>query len=90
MNNQSGMVINLFQVRTATGSVGGLCLSGTPAAYCLSAVLLGGQTYALRRKPSNIGWRFVSPQATLIIDGDFAAFVADDLNHLRGCHVAPD
>ena len=55
-----------------------------------ATLLVDGQTYALRRKPSNVGKHFAARQATLIIDGDFAAFVADDLNHLRGCRLAPD
>ena len=50
-----------------------------------ATVRTGGRSYALVRKPSNIGERFASSQATLIIDGNFAAFVADDLHHLKGC-----
>jgi Membrane-bound lysozyme-inhibitor of c-type lysozyme len=54
-----------------------------------ATVLVGGHSYALWRKPSNIGERFSSSRATLIIDGDFAAFVADDLHQLRGCRSQP-
>jgi hypothetical protein len=50
-----------------------------------ATVIAGGHSYVLRRRPSNIGERFTSPLATLIVDGDFAAFVADDLHDLRGC-----
>jgi hypothetical protein len=55
-----------------------------------ATVLAGGHSYALRLKPSNVGKRFASRQATLIIDGDFAAFVADDLDNLGGCRVAAE
>ena len=48
-------------------------------------VLAGGQSYALDWKSSDVGKRFASRRATLIIDGDFAAFVADDLGDLGGC-----
>ena len=50
-----------------------------------ATVLAGGHSYVLVRKSSNLGERFASPEATLIIDGDFAAFVADDLHGLQGC-----
>ena len=50
-----------------------------------ATVLVDGRSYELLRKPSNIGERFTSPLATLIIDGEFAAFVADDLHDLKGC-----
>ena len=35
-----------------------------------AAVLAGGHSYALVRKTSNVGERFASPRATLIIDGE--------------------
>jgi hypothetical protein len=54
-----------------------------------ATVLAGGHSYALRRKPSSVGKRFASHKATLIIDGHFAAFVADDLDNLGGCRVVP-
>ena len=50
-----------------------------------ATVMTGGASYALPRKPSDVGKRFASDRATLIIDGDFAAFVADGLHRLRGC-----
>lgn len=42
-------------------------------------------SYRLHRNPSSLGERFTSPEATLIIDGDFAAFVAKDRLDLQGC-----
>ena len=50
-----------------------------------ATVLAGGHSYELVRKPSGVGERFASSRATLIIDGNFAAFVADELPRLRGC-----
>ena len=50
-----------------------------------ATVLAGGHSYALDWKSSDVGKRFASSRATLIIDGDFAAFVADDLDDLGGC-----
>ena len=49
-------------------------------------VIAEGRPYALPRQASGLGMRYASPTATLIIDGNFAAFVADDLYDLRGCH----
>ena len=52
-------------------------------------VVAGNQSYELALKSSHLGRRFVSPEATLIVDGEFAAFVADNLHHLQGCRVLP-
>lgn len=49
--------------------------------------LVGKRSYDLRQKPSNLGERFVSSEATLIIDGEFATFVTADLRSLGGCKV---
>ena len=48
-------------------------------------VVVEGRSYAMPRQVSQLGTRFSSPTATLIIDGKFAAFVADGLYSLRGC-----
>jgi len=45
------------------------------------------RSYELLAKSSNLGTRFSSAKATLIIDGEFAAFVADDLLDLDGCRL---
>lgn len=50
-------------------------------------VRFGDQTYRLKRRPSSIGERFTSVGATLILDGDFAAFTADDRLRLGGCRA---
>lgn len=42
--------------------------------------------YWLASKPSGIGERFASSNATLILDGSLAAFAALDRFHLRACH----
>lgn len=53
-----------------------------------ATVSFGDGDYRLERKRSSIGERFASPGATLIIDGDFAAFVAEDRLGLDGCRSA--
>lgn len=53
-----------------------------------AVVRFGDGSYRLERKPSSIGERFASDDATLIIDGDFAAFVAEDRLDLDGCQAA--
>jgi hypothetical protein len=46
--------------------------------------------YRLPRKPSAIAVKYASAKATLYLDGDFAAFVADD-RPLPGCsRMRPD
>ncbi|HEV2594755.1 MAG TPA: hypothetical protein VGU01_06100 [Sphingomicrobium sp.] len=51
-------------------------------------VTLAGRTYALNRKQSSIGDKFISPIAALIIDGDSALFVSDDQLNLGPCTKA--
>ena len=41
--------------------------------------------YRLPRGPSSIAVKYASKEATLYLDGEFAAFVADD-RPLPGCH----
>ena len=40
--------------------------------------------YRLPRRPSALAMKYATPTATLYLDGDFAAFVADD-RPLPGC-----
>jgi hypothetical protein len=39
-------------------------------------------------KPASIGKRYASSDATLVIDGQFAAFVTDQVSDLLGCYSA--
>ena len=48
------------------------------------------RSYALHRKASGIGVRYVSPKATLIIDGPSAIFVAEDRLQLGACTETRD
>lgn len=43
------------------------------------------RTYELRRKPSEIGVKYIAPKAALIIDGNSAVFVAQDRLQLGRC-----
>lgn len=47
-----------------------------------------GRTYQLQRKRSSIGDKYVSANAALIIDGNSATFVAEDLLDLGTCTKA--
>jgi membrane-bound inhibitor of C-type lysozyme len=42
----------------------------------LAQVSIDGRQYSLQRRPSSLGARYSSRQATLIVDGSFASFVA--------------
>ena len=44
-----------------------------------------GRRYDLQRKRSSVGDKYVSPKAALIIDGNSAIFVAEDLVDLGTC-----
>jgi len=46
------------------------------------------RSYELRRKPSSIGVKYISPTAALIIDGQSAVFVAEDRLQLGACTEA--
>lgn len=52
-----------------------------------ATVQVGERRYELQAKASSLGDRYVSEHASLVIDGSFAAFVADDLLDLEGCHA---
>jgi hypothetical protein len=45
--------------------------------------------YSLSRRPSSIGQKYTSAEATLIIDGDYAAFVSETIVDLDGCYEVP-
>jgi hypothetical protein len=51
----------------------------------IAIVRLGERIYNLQAKPGSVGERYTDRQATLIIDGDFAAFVANDETQLSEC-----
>ena len=48
-------------------------------------VRIAGQSYSLRRERSNIGDKYLSRDAALIIDGDSAVFVAPGRLNLGTC-----
>ena len=52
-----------------------------------AVVTVGDRSYQLKPKRSSLGERYVSSRASLIIDGTFAAFVAEDLLDLEDCHA---
>jgi hypothetical protein len=51
----------------------------------VAIVRLGERTYNLHAKRGSLGERYTDRRATLIIDGDFAAFVANDETQLSDC-----
>jgi len=48
-------------------------------------VHFAGSEYFLQQRRSSLGTKFVSPTATLIVDGEYAAFVPDGTIDLRQC-----
>lgn len=53
----------------------------------IARVRVKEQEFSLRRLRSGIGTRYGSAKAALIIDGDFAAFVTDQITDLRPCRT---
>jgi hypothetical protein len=53
-----------------------------------ASVSLDDVVYRLTMKPASIGKRYASSDATLVIDGHFAAFVTDQVSDLLGCYLA--
>lgn len=51
----------------------------------IASVKFGPRIYQLKRKEFAMGDRFTSPEATLIIDGDFAVFVTRDSSRPEKC-----
>ena len=70
-----------------------LCLDNSrftlTASPTLAVVRFPDRDYVLRRRHSALAVRYYSKEATLYLDGDFAAFVADD-RPLPGCHRVKD
>ena len=54
----------------------------------IARVSFTDRSYELRRKPSDIGVKYESPTAALIIDGPSAVFVAEDRLQLGACTEA--
>ena len=56
----------------------------------LAIVRFSNEEYRLPRRPSALAIKYESKVATLYLDGDFAAFIADD-RPLPGCYrIEPD
>lgn len=55
----------------------------------LARITYYNQHFRLPRRPSGIGVKYASPDATLIIDGDMAVFVTESLVDLERCRIAP-
>ena len=55
------------------------------ASPTLAIVHFTDREYRLPRRPSSLAIKYASPAATLYLDGDFAAFIADD-RPLPGCY----
>lgn len=53
--------------------------------HSLARVTFGARSYVLARKSSDIGQKYLSRSAALIIDGPSAVFVADDGTDLGMC-----
>jgi YD repeat-containing protein len=89
----------LIGVLSLLGSVQAHAASGTAVRYACDAhqnlvversatravVQFVDRTYELRRKPSSIGQKYLSPTAALIVDGASAVFVAEDRLQLGQC-----
>ena len=54
------------------------------ASPTLAVVRFANGEYRLPRRPSSLAIKYASKSATLYLDGDFAAFIADD-RPLPGC-----
>jgi membrane-bound inhibitor of C-type lysozyme len=52
-----------------------------------ATVVYRGARFVLPRRSSGIGTRYASREATLIIDGDFAVFVAPNALDLNACRA---
>lgn len=53
-----------------------------------ASVNYAGRRYELQRKRSSVGHKYASPNAALIIDGNSAIFVAEDVIDLGTCTKA--
>ena len=52
-----------------------------------ASILYTDSRYSLPRRPSSIGIKYESPEATLIIDGKFAALVTETIVDLQACRA---
>lgn len=52
-----------------------------------AVVELEDRRLILHRRPSSLGQQFRTNEATLIIDGDFVAFVLEDDLEWQDCHI---
>lgn len=50
-----------------------------------ASVAIDGREYLLERRRSSLGERYGAPDASLILDGDSAVFIAEDRLDLDGC-----
>ena len=70
------------------GPVDYLCLDNSRFTLTASPTMAGvrfpDRDYVLQRRPSALAIRYASKEATLYLDGEFAAFVAED-RPLPGC-----
>lgn len=55
-----------------------------------AAVYYEDERYSLSRRPSSIGLKYASPEATLIVDGAFAAFVTETIVDLENCNESSE
>jgi len=89
----------LLAVVTALGSAEAHAAADMPVRYACDArqnfvvewsgttavVRFADRTFELRREPSSLGEKYLSPKAALIIDGATAVFVAEDRLQLGQC-----
>jgi hypothetical protein len=66
---------------------GGTSFSVVVADKVADVTFSRSEYYRLRSKPFSIGQRFVSPTATLIIDGRLAVFVSNGRIDLNQCEL---
>ena len=53
-----------------------------------ASIRYADERYSLARRPSSLGIKYSSPEATLIIDGRFAAFATETVVDLEQCSEA--
>lgn len=82
----------MTQAQASSGPVTYACTSSEDLAvqrnHSTARVSFAGRSYELQRRRSSIGDKYVSSKAALIIDGNAATFVAEDLLDLGTCTKA--
>jgi hypothetical protein len=82
------LAVALLVPAVETGPVDYLCLDNSrftlTASPSVAVVRFPDRDYVLPRRPSALAVRYASKEATLYLDGKFAAFVAED-RPLPGC-----